>query len=272
MPAIRPMVGDMVSVPSFFAGLTADSRAQGVDFRIGGLGGELRFAHGPVPHQQDGAQQRRGKHRERRDPGHQVESRCWRRSQHSGAVLGGKGVENLVVAVAVGNAGAEKVELLRRVGAADVVALAQNFRTAAGAHQAVVEDGVARTGIGGAETETHGNREGQGLAGFEPEVEAGFARDLGHPLQSSSFDSAPLRMTNIFRELCAHQSPPWRTGSVGTARTTGTRKAAVDGVMLGTRAMTVPKMTSTTPAQIQPTSGLMMALMIGWPVAGFVPS
>ena len=53
---------------------------------------------------------------------------------------------------------------------------------------------------------------------------------------------------------------------MGTGRAAGTRKEAVAGVTLGTSATKVPKMMSTTPAQIQPTRGLRMALMMGWPV------
>src|SRR3954471_17744090 len=111
MPAVRrpssPWSG--TSVASIFAGFAADTVAQGVHLGIaGGLGDELGFFDGPVPYQQDGAQEGGGKHREGSDPRHQVEARRWRRGQDRGAVFGGERVEDLLGIIAIGDASAEQ--------------------------------------------------------------------------------------------------------------------------------------------------------------------
>src|ERR1700677_235693 len=117
-----------------------------------------------------------------------------------------------------------------------MIAFTQNLRASAGAHQAMIQVGIARACIGRAQRETNRNCQQRCLRSLDPEREA------------------------------FHGRPPFSAGSPGVdpeAVRAGTRSEAVDGLRLGTSATSVPNTSTTRPAQIHPTSGLRIALMIG---------
>ena len=132
--------------------------------------------------QQDGAEQSRGEDGKGGDPGHQVEAVSGGRGQHHGAVFGDEGVQNLLVGRSRRRCRRSiRRQLAFRVGAADVVALAQDLGAAAGAHQAVIEIGEAGAGIGGAEGEADGHGEGQGLRRLKPEGGSDLSESTADP-------------------------------------------------------------------------------------------
>ena len=156
--------------------------------------------------------------------------------------VGGAGIE---LGVQVG-------DLAGGVGAAYVVALEQDLAAAAGAHEVVAEAAEAGRGVAGAE-------HGEGDEDDEDELE-------GALIHGDAPGDAAIRAE--YRGLstrCAPVEMPEPSGSVdrepGCGEGTSTRRVA--GLSGGTSAMKVPKITMTTPTQIQLTSGLMKNLMMG---------
>ncbi len=140
--------------------------------------------------------------------------------------------------------GVQVGDLTGGVGAADVVALEQDLAAAAGAHEVVAEAVEAGRGRAGAE-------HGEGDEDDENELEGALIHgDL--PARSGGWGRGRGCRRGLDR------------GSSGEG--TSTRRVA--GLRGGTSAMKVPKITMTTPTQIQLTSGLMKNLMMGLSVVG----
>src|SRR6185437_3757642 len=105
---------------------------------------------------------------------------------------------------------------------------------------------------------------------------------MENPSATTSRNTSAVLIQNEDRKRTRiFQSPPLRTGGAmspafscpaGAARAAWGLPAVPAGTVLGTIATRVPKTITTSPAQIQPTSGFRNALMIGRPVSGFVPS
>src|SRR3984957_15197717 len=243
--ALQSSHGSKSSVAGFAANLFTALALGGVQcdgVRRRGQG----LASRPAPHQQNGAQQRGGKDGERRNPGYKIEAVGGWRGQYDSSIFPDEHVENLLVAFALRDRGLQLIILLCTRRAACVVTLAKELRAAStGTCHSVPEVVESRVGIRGAKREAHRDGECANLQRLYPKPE--------------------------MRLMSLHWCPPFNAGSVGADRT-GTRREAVDGLMLGTRAIKVPQTSTTRPAQIHPTSGLRNALMMGLPVSGFEPS
>ena len=143
---------------------------------IDGCGtGGLRLADGdvgPAADEEDGSEQGGGEDGKGSDPGYEVETVRGGRGEYDCAIFGDEGIEDFLVGAASGNAGAEFMEFGGGAGAADVIAFAEDLRATAGAHEAVVEVGVARACVCCADGEADGDGEQGGLDAFDPDGEA----------------------------------------------------------------------------------------------------
>jgi len=102
--------------------------------------------------------------------------------------------------------------------------------------------------------------------------EAGVAAPSEKQMATASTAASAALVQKVKTCGSTHQSAPLSAGVIGAAFAAGTRKEAVAGDRLGTSATNVPNTITTKPNQIQPTSGLRIALMMGWSVSGFIPS
>ena len=116
--------------------------------------------------QQNGAEQCSEKDGERGDPRDKVEAFGRGRGENRCTVLGGEAVEDLLIVHAGVHGCLQLSQLHRRVGAADVVALAKDLSATATAHELMVELVIAGGRIGGADGETDGNGQRSSLYGF----------------------------------------------------------------------------------------------------------
>jgi len=156
------------------------------------------------------------------NPGHQVKTMCGGRCQHYGPVFGDKLIENLLVALSCADH-YPKFGHLRLAGrAAQVVALAQQLRATALAHQPVTQVGDPRT---------------LSVAPIEKQTATASAAACAALSKGDSF----------------HAMPPLNAGSLGLVRA-GTRTAPGRAQSRNQRHKRAEDHHHS-PAQIQPTSG-----------------
>ena len=166
---------------------------------------ESSLADGPVADQQNRAEEGRGEDCEGGDPGYEIEAVRGGAANTVAPYLAAKLVR-FVVGGAGGDGCAEFVAHVAGLGAADVVAFAEELRATAGAHEAMAEVVVAGAGVGGAHREADGEGEKQGLSNFEGERDIWgslLSHVCDHPTDEDLSPGTPVRSETWGTHLCA---------------------------------------------------------------------